>query len=450
MSSRLIELGHGYWLDEAIFVEHYVREGPREILMGASLSHELYALVDWATASAVGESATAFRLWSAVPFILGVTLVTVWLHKRHDRIAALLFLFLATVSPLLLDISRQARGYGIAFLAMAVVVVAALEARRTASTWAIASMCLAGVIGAWTLPQLGVAFVATAATLLVDRRLRVRVVLGVAMSVVVIVAWFVPHLLQVYDASQDETAGAKATAGLILTAPFDQLLVPALAWIDGFSQEGIGWLPFTLVALLVIGTSPFLRKRHDAALILCSGPIAVFVAFWVGGAYVAPRFVSFLLVQLFMLTASGGAAILRGMPKRRAPVRTVVLLLALIALAGHFVVLAPDVLRLPREANREAAGFVADRAPHNSRVYALLKDPQGFDFYLERPFEVLTSREVAPQVCTANRPVAYVMQPWAVDNAVVPCLSRPGTQHSRFEQYARGGEIDVWLVPPAE
>ena len=70
-----------------------------------------------------------------------------------------------------------------------------------------------------------------------DRRLRVRVVLGVAMSVVVIVAWFVPHLLQVYDASQDETAGAKATAGLIFTAPFDQLLVPALAWIDGFSQE---------------------------------------------------------------------------------------------------------------------------------------------------------------------------------------------------------------------
>ena len=134
--------------------------------MGASLSHELYALVDWATGSAMGESATVFRLWSAVPFILGVTLVTVWLHKRHDRIAALRFLFLATVSPLLLDISRQARGYGIAFLAMAVVVVAALEARRTASTWAIASMCLAGVIGAWTLPQLGVAFVATAATLL--------------------------------------------------------------------------------------------------------------------------------------------------------------------------------------------------------------------------------------------------------------------------------------------
>ena len=179
----------------------------------------------------------------------------------------------------------------------------------------------------------------------------------------------------------------------------------------------------------MIGTSPFLRKRHDAALILCSGPIAVFVAFWVGGAYVAPRFVSFLLVQLFMLTASGGAAILRGMPKRRAPVRTVVLLLALVALAGHFVVLAPDVLRLPREANREAAGFVADRAPHNSRVYALLKDPQGFDFYLERPFEVLTS-ERSPRSARANRPVAYVMQPWAVDRRRRP-VSEP-TRHSAF------------------
>ena len=41
------------------------------------------------------------------------------------------FLLLATASPLLLDISRMARGYGLAFLAMSVLVVAALEAEST-------------------------------------------------------------------------------------------------------------------------------------------------------------------------------------------------------------------------------------------------------------------------------------------------------------------------------
>ena len=43
-------------------------------------------------------------------------------------LSGILFLFLATVSPLLLDITRLARGYGLAFLAMSVLVVAALEA----------------------------------------------------------------------------------------------------------------------------------------------------------------------------------------------------------------------------------------------------------------------------------------------------------------------------------
>jgi len=31
----------------------------------------------------------------------------------------------------------------------------------------------------------------------------------------------------------------------------------------------------------------------------------------------------------------------------------------------------------------------------------------------------------------------------------VPCLDRPGVQDSHLRQYARGGETDVWLVPPS-
>ena len=164
--SRLVGLDHGFWLDEAVFVENYVREGPHKILLGGGLSHELYGVLDWATASVVGESVVAFRLWSAVPFVLGVALVTTWLHRRHDPLAGLLFLFLATVSPLLLDISRQARGYGLAFLAMAVVIVAALEAQRAGRTAAVVLMCAAGVVGTWTLPQFGIGFAATLVVLL--------------------------------------------------------------------------------------------------------------------------------------------------------------------------------------------------------------------------------------------------------------------------------------------
>ena len=116
-------------------VRGYVRGGLDEILTGSGLNHQLMALLAWAMSSVTGESEVAFRLLSVVPFVAGVVLVTAWLHRRHGALSGVLFLFLATVSPLLLDITRQARGYGLAFMAMCVVIVAALEASRTGRTW---------------------------------------------------------------------------------------------------------------------------------------------------------------------------------------------------------------------------------------------------------------------------------------------------------------------------
>ncbi|HEX2427021.1 MAG TPA: hypothetical protein VHI53_03790, partial [Gaiellaceae bacterium] len=96
-----------------------VRGGPHAILAGPYIpnNHELFSFLGWATTSVLGESAVALRLWSVVPFLLGVAVVTVWLHRRVGALSAVLFLFLATMSPLLLDITRMARGYGLAFLA---------------------------------------------------------------------------------------------------------------------------------------------------------------------------------------------------------------------------------------------------------------------------------------------------------------------------------------------
>ncbi len=153
--SRLVHLGHSFWTDEILMVTEYVREGPREILAGPDLTHELMAVLAWATSNVAGESEIAFRLWSVVPFVAGVTIVTAWLHSRLDPLSGVLFLFLSTVSPLLLDITRQARGYGLAFAAMSILVVAALEASRTARTSAIVTMCVAGVVGTWTCPSSG-------------------------------------------------------------------------------------------------------------------------------------------------------------------------------------------------------------------------------------------------------------------------------------------------------
>ncbi len=186
LATRLIGLDQSFWHDEVVAVEEFIRAGPREILAGPDLSHELFSLLAWATSGVVGESEIAFRLWSVVPFIAGVALVTAWLHKRVTPLAGVLFLFFATVSPLLLDITRQARGYGLAFLAMSIVVVAALEAGRSGQSWTIVAFCAGGILGTWTLPQFGIAYVATGAVLLADRELRRRTALGLGASLLAI------------------------------------------------------------------------------------------------------------------------------------------------------------------------------------------------------------------------------------------------------------------------
>jgi hypothetical protein len=96
-ATRLVGLDRGFWHDEIVAVEGFIRAGPRQILAGPDLSHELFSLLAWSTGSIVGESEIAYRLWSVVPFILGVVLVTAWLHVRVSPMSGVLFLFFATV-----------------------------------------------------------------------------------------------------------------------------------------------------------------------------------------------------------------------------------------------------------------------------------------------------------------------------------------------------------------
>jgi hypothetical protein len=443
--SRLAQLGHSFWTDEIVMVDEYVRAGPREILAGPDLSHELMAILAWATGALTGESEIAFRLWSALPFVAAVVFVTVWLHRRFGDLAAIVYLFLATVSPLLLDITRQARGYGIAFLAMSVVIVAALETVRRGEKWTIVAMCAAGVLGTWTLPQLGVAFVATGIVLVAVGELRRSVAIALLVSVAAIVAWYAPHLGEVRSASQIED-GVRIGFPWIITAPIDQILIPALVWIDGTALlAGLVWLPLVLLAIAVAGASP-LARDHRALALLVAGPVATVVVLWIADAYVIPRYLSYLVVPLFALLATGTASVLGRIPERWGLMRSVVCVVVLAVLAVRFASLAPDVVRLPREANRDAAEVVGRHAPA-APVVTYVRNPRNVEFYLGRPVESPEPEQLPHAVCARKTGVFYVLQPFTLEPVAIPCLERAGVELSRFRQYARGGETSVWYVP---
>ena len=109
--------------------------------------------------------------------------------------------------------------------------------------------------------------------------------------------------------------------------------------------------------------------------------------------------------------------------------------------------MAPDVVRLPREAHRDAAAIIERSAPADVPVLAYLHNPADLAYYLDRPFETLNARDVARRICGGSSRLVYVTQPFAIKNVEVPCLARQGVRHYRLRQYARG-EMNVWLVPP--
>jgi hypothetical protein len=292
-----------------------------------------------------------------------------------------------------------------------------------------------------------IAFVATGVVLLRDRDARRRLAVGLALSLVAIAAWYAPHIGQLQTVSQDSGRVQIHTEWLV-TAPIDQVLVPALVWIDAIALiPGFVWLPVVVGLVVLMASSPLARDGR-ILLLLTAGTGATVVALWIAQTYVVPRYVSFLLVPLFMLLASGTASVLGRLSSRPAVVRTLVAVTLLALLAASFARTAPDVVRLPREAHKEAAEIVEREAPGTSRVLVYSHHPEDLAFYLDGRVRGLRESEVVARVCESSAPVVYVHQPFVVREVDLPCLERPGVRHYRVDQYTRGDRIDVWLVPP--
>lgn len=448
VATRFVGLGHGFWHDEIVGVREYVRTDPYEILFGPGLSHQLFSILGWTTSSVFGESEIALRLISVVPFLAGVMLVTVWLHIRAGALSGVLFLFLATVSPLLLDITRQARGYGLGFLAMALVIVGAMEALRDPRARYVVMLSAGGLIGMLTLPNFAVAFAATSLALLAVPALRVQAGVGVGASLALAALWYAPHRSELGEVSRTPY-GNQVGIREVLTAPFDQILLPSLMRLDGETPvQSLAWLPLIAVIAIPVAMSPFLRAGRTAW-IFCAGIVASVLALVVSQAFVVPRYLSFLLVPALVLLATGLASILGNLTRRPQFVRTVIALGVVGLLIVAFPANALRVTGLPREAHRDAARLVSAESDADASVFVRVPQPDDLPFYLDRRVAVIRTLEGIAAVCGQTAATVLVAQPWRVATAEPPCTDRLGVRRVRLEQYARGGHIDVWFIPPA-
>ncbi len=219
-------------------------------------------------------------------------------------------------------------------------------------------------------------------------------------------------------------------------------------WIDGTALvAGLAWLPLVAPGSTHHGVEPA-RTRQAYGARARRGCRCHVLVLWLGRAYIVPRYLSYLLVPLFVLLATGMAEVFGRIRTRPAIVRTLASIVLLGLLAANFVVIAPDVTRLPREAYKDAAAIIERESPE-APVFAYVRNPEGLDYYLGRPRPPPPQPgEVAAAVCGGREAIAYVMQPFALEPVDVPCLGRDQVRDYRFEQYARGDEMNVWLVPP--
>jgi mannosyltransferase len=446
--SRFAELGSSLWHDEIYTIQRFVVPGPTAIFGKYNTNdHMLFSVLAWLTVRLSGLGDSAYRLWAVVPSVAGVALVTGWLHRRAGAAAAILFAFLCTTSTQLLLLSTEARGYGIAFFAMAVMTVSAYEASTRKTPRSVSLVAASGVVGCITLPTFVLPFLGVSLVLLGNPRLRQWLTIRLELAFAAIAAWYAvpaPTLL----ASRSQEFGVRLPWHAPLTGAATELAAAFVPTVDAADLlPGIIVLP-----ILVAGIRNVRRGMPGMTAILVCPVLLTFFALALARLYVEERFVSYLLVPLFVIAAFG----LKDLATVKASRAGALSAAYMIAAAGSallvFAFFSVQHSRLPREANREAAGAVLRALSRGDARPVILNThhPDDLVYYLgDVPLLTVAPSRLEPYLCADTREtgVIFVQQPYGVQTVDAGCLMRRGATRHIFRQSDRGRRITVWVVP---
>jgi hypothetical protein len=448
---RAVVLGQSLWNDEIVSIQRYISGGPSTIFSRYLVdNHMLYDLLAWLTIRLPGAPDALYRLWGSIPFLIGVGILTGWLRKRSGDLSAMVFLILAAASPLLLELTTSARGYGIAFLAMAGLVIASYEAATTRERHWLTLFCLAALTGTWTLPTFVLPAAGMSVALLFTAPdLRRAFVLRLTLTVAAIAVWYAPVATLVHQASKQHY-GQPLAWHAPLTGGFTLVTI---AFIPGVTSVTKTCITVFLAPLLLIGVREAHRRMHAVVAPTLAAITTTFAALTAGRFFVEVRFLSYLLVPLLIYLALGAAALLKDRQTRwQRVVARVYVGLVVGCAAGLFVFAASATVRRPYEDNRGAAeAIVAADAGGKLPILVNLHAPNNLRYYLPRwvRLSALPRGILQQQICESHpRGLIFVQQPFLVENVNASCLARAGAHRQRFLQRSRGGHITVWVVPP--
>jgi hypothetical protein len=447
--SRFAAIGTSFWHDEIFTVQHFIDPGPRAIF-GAydSNDHILFSLLGWLTVHRTGFGESAYRLWAIVPFIAGVASVTYWLHTRANAVVAVVFAFLCTTSTLLFTLSIEARGYGLAFFAMSIMTIAAYEASTRRSRRSLTILATAGVIGCWTIPTFILPLIGLSLVLLSKRALRRPLTGRLVVAFAAIGCWYAVPARSLLS-SRGQQFG--------VTLPWHAPLTGAANTLGAaffLSVKANELLPALLtLPILIFGIIRMSRELPAFVSTSASPVLSTFTALTISRFYVEERFLSFLLVPIFIIAAFGVWALATSQPRHHWTLFASRAGAGCVALFLFSAVLSSQFTRMPREANREAARAVSRALTASQRPVVMnTEHPADIRYYLTRLSpRVVPARRLEQVLCsqsTATTGVIFVQQPYGVRRVDASCLARRGAILHMFHQWDRGLGISVWVLPP--
>jgi hypothetical protein len=450
--TRLLELDVSFWHDEVFTVLNYSSRGPDAIFFGESEpnNHVLYSLLSWATTRLLGDSEEAYRLSSVVPAIAAVAALGWWSWRRLGVPTALVFAILAVTSRVHLDLSTQARGYGLAFLAAALMLIAADRLNLTGSSRALGAFAGAGLVGICTLYVFVLAFAGQALALLSKPALRRGVAAASAVVALAALVFYSP----LFDDFAERRPRGQELGSRAFTQPLEDLAAPSLQLLFSTGSRP-ALFAAVAAAFAAVGTvAVWLRAGRGLAFALFVPPLFTYLIVGAAGIAVQPRYGSYLLFHVLLLIAAGVAELGGWLARPRALRPVTILVGVLLAFFASSRILDASAGRqeLPLENFKDVAqvvdGIGIDRVVTDSAR------PEGLRYYIgDDRLRVLSPRRVERLVCTGSGPLVYVRQDFLLEShgrpADVGCLERRGATRVRIEQRGYGDFIDVWMIPVA-
>jgi hypothetical protein len=406
--SRIANLGTSLWHDEAFTILTHINEGPRHILFDdyRSNNHVLFSLLSWATTGVIGHFETGYRIWSVVPGLAAVALLGWWAWRRFEPLAAAAVIVLLTVSPMHLDLTPQARGYGLVFLAEAGLLVSGVRATDSGRVANLGAFAFFGVMGTATYPAFGLVFASQGLALLVRRELRRPILVGSAFAAVAALLLYAP----ISDAVKGSVTMERLSYGW-LHAPFTYLARPSLATLLPARFAETPLLVAIFGVLVVLGGSWLWRRGDGAVLLQLTVPVVASCPVLLAvGLDVVPRFGSFLLLHVIVMLAMGVVAVWE-LARRIALLRIVLPIAAM----ASIVLGSADVIRITRQEattpyeNFERVGDVV-RATGIQTVVTNSPRPQGLWYYVgrDRVRVVADESRLGDVLCTTRRPLVFI------------------------------------------